>query len=90
VFPVSYEHHLHIKSKAIPITVHGGLYDSEMLRIPHCLAIGSEMAFVILTHRSRFTHRKYYFFASGTHFRGGRSVGIGRSRTKGHGVCLFW
>jgi hypothetical protein len=26
VFPVRYEHHLHIKSKVIPVTGRGGLY----------------------------------------------------------------
>jgi hypothetical protein len=26
-----------IKSKTIPVTGRGGLYDSEMLRIPYCL-----------------------------------------------------
>jgi hypothetical protein len=37
VFPVRYEHHLHIKSKAIPVTGPGGLYGRDMLIIPHYL-----------------------------------------------------
>jgi hypothetical protein len=36
VFPVRYEHHLHIKSKAIPVTGSGGPY-CETSRLPHCL-----------------------------------------------------
>jgi hypothetical protein len=32
------------KSKAIPLTGRGGLYGRELLRIPHCLEIGSQMA----------------------------------------------
>jgi hypothetical protein len=33
-----------IKSKARPVTGCGGLQGCEMLRIPHCLDIGSQMA----------------------------------------------
>jgi hypothetical protein len=37
VFPVRYEHHLHIRNKAIPVIGREGLQVCEMLRIPHCL-----------------------------------------------------
>jgi hypothetical protein len=37
VFPVRYEHHLHIKTKTIPVTGRAGLLCCWMMRIPHCL-----------------------------------------------------
>jgi hypothetical protein len=59
MFPVMYDHYLHLKSKAIPVTGRGGLQGCDMLRIPHCLdnrlTDGGEV--VSLTHRQRFAHR---------------------------------
>jgi hypothetical protein len=40
VSPVRYEHHLHIKSKAISVTGCGGLQACEILRIPYELDKG--------------------------------------------------
>jgi hypothetical protein len=37
MFPVRFEHHIHIESKAISVTVRGGLQRCEMLRIPYSL-----------------------------------------------------
>jgi hypothetical protein len=37
MFLVRYEHHVHIKSKAIIVTGRGGLYGCELLRISRCL-----------------------------------------------------
>jgi hypothetical protein len=54
------------KRNAIPVTGRGGLLDSEMLRIPHCL--DNLLTDVIPTHRPRSTPQKHYFHASGTHF----------------------
>jgi hypothetical protein len=51
------------KSKAVPVTGHGGLYGCEMLRIPHCidswLMHGGKV--VSPTHRPHFTPQKYFF-----------------------------
>jgi hypothetical protein len=60
VFPVRYEHHLHIKSKTLRVTGCGGPWGSEMLRIPHYLenrlTDGSEV--VSLTRRPHSTPQK--------------------------------
>jgi hypothetical protein len=58
------------KSKAIPVTGHGGLKDCEMLRIPHCLdsQLRNGSKIVSLMHRPHSTSKKHYFSASGTHF----------------------
>jgi hypothetical protein len=37
VFTVRYQHHLHIRSEAIPVAGHRGLQGCEIFRIPHCL-----------------------------------------------------
>jgi hypothetical protein len=37
VFAVRYEHRLQIKSRAIPVTDHGGLHGSETSRLPLCV-----------------------------------------------------
>jgi hypothetical protein len=61
MFPVRYEHHLHIKSKGIAITGHVGLQGCELLVIPHCtdsrLTVGGEV--VSLAERPRSTPQKY-------------------------------
>jgi hypothetical protein len=58
-----------IKSKAIPVTGCGGLYDCEMLRLAHFqdsrLRDGGEVS---LTRQTRSTSQKHYFCASDTHF----------------------
>jgi hypothetical protein len=63
VFPVSYVCHLHIKSKAIPVTRRGGLYGCEMLRMPHCLdnRLIDDCEVISLTRRSRSTGQKHSF-----------------------------
>jgi hypothetical protein len=52
------------KSKAIPVTGCGGLWDCEMLRIPHCLdnrlIDGGKV--VSPTRQPHFTPQKHYFF----------------------------
>jgi hypothetical protein len=37
MFPVKYEFHLHIKSKAVPVTGGGNLWSCKMLSIPRGL-----------------------------------------------------
>jgi hypothetical protein len=63
-------HFIKSRSKGIPVTGRGGLYVSEMLRIPRCLDIwltgGGKV--VTPTHRLHSTPQKHYFSASGTHF----------------------
>jgi hypothetical protein len=58
------------KSKAIPVTDRGGVYGSEMLRIPHCLdnrlIDGGKV--VSPTHRPPSTPQKHYISGSDTHF----------------------
>jgi hypothetical protein len=63
-------HFIKSKSKAIPITGHGCLYISEMLRIPHCLdsRLTDGGKVVSPTHRPRSTPQRRYFSSSGTHF----------------------
>jgi hypothetical protein len=59
------------KSEAIPVTGLGGLYDCEMLRIPHCLdnRLIDDGKVVSPTHQPHFTRQKHYFFnVSGTDF----------------------
>jgi hypothetical protein len=55
-----------VKRKAIPITDHGGLWGSEMLRIPHCLrnwlTDGGEV--VTLTHKKRSTPHTHFLLPS--------------------------
>jgi hypothetical protein len=64
VFPVRYEHHLHMKSKTISVSDLGDLYGYEMLRILYCvyslLTDGDEV--VSLTHRSRSTPKFTFYF----------------------------
>jgi hypothetical protein len=66
VFPVRYEHNLHTKSRAIPVTSCEGLLGCEMLRIPYCLdnelIDGSDI--VRLTNRPLSTPQKYFSFLS--------------------------
>jgi hypothetical protein len=67
VFPVRYEHHIHVGSKAIPITGRRGIQDFEMLRIPHSLDSrltdgGGVVSLPV------FTSQKHYCSASGSHF----------------------
>jgi hypothetical protein len=61
---------LEIKSKAIPVTGCGGLWNCEMLRISYYienrLTDGSKV--VSLTHRPPSPPQKHYFSASRTHF----------------------
>jgi hypothetical protein len=60
VFPVKYEHHLYIKSKAIPVICHRDLQACETSRIPRCVnsrfTYGGKVA--SLTHRLRSTLQK--------------------------------
>jgi hypothetical protein len=62
--------HKNMKSKAMHVASHGGPWDCEMLRIPHCLdnwlTDGGKV--VSPTRRPHFTHQKHYFSASGTQF----------------------
>jgi hypothetical protein len=64
VFPERYEHHLHIKIKAIPVTGRVGLKSYQMLRIPHCLEsrITDGCEVVSFTHRLRSTPYEYFLF----------------------------
>jgi hypothetical protein len=60
-----------LKSKAIPVTGLGGLYDCEILRTSHCLdnRLTRDGKVVRSTHQSHFAPQKhYYFYVSGTHF----------------------
>jgi hypothetical protein len=70
VFSVELEHHLHMNSKATPVTGRGGLECCEMLRIPYCLDNRFTYAGKILglTHLSRSTANKHYLSVSVTHF----------------------
>jgi hypothetical protein len=47
MFPVRYEHHLHIKSKAISVTARGGLY-VRFLRYEHHLNIKKSKAIPVI------------------------------------------
>jgi hypothetical protein len=57
-------------SKAIPVTGRGGIWSSEMVRIPHCLdnrlTVGGKV--VRPTHQPRSTPQKRYFSTTGTLF----------------------
>jgi hypothetical protein len=67
MFPVQDEHPLHIKSKAIPITGHGGLWVFKTSRIPHFLEskLTDGNKVFSLTGRPRFnTHDRWYSFLS--------------------------
>jgi hypothetical protein len=57
------------KSKAIPVTGHGGPYGCEIMSIRHCLdnRLTDGGKVVGIARRPRFTHQKP-FSASGTHF----------------------
>jgi hypothetical protein len=71
MLPVRYEYDLHIKSKAIPVTGHGGLKVCEIFRIPyrlyHRIADGGED--VSLTRRPPLhSQQTMSIYASGTHF----------------------
>jgi hypothetical protein len=54
------------KSRAFLVTGLGGLQDSEMLRIPHCLdnQLTDDSKDVIPMHRPHFTPQKHYFSVS--------------------------
>jgi hypothetical protein len=62
VFPVKYEHHLHIESRSITVIGREVLKGSEMLRIPHCLGnsltVGSGVN--SLKHRPRSPPQKLF------------------------------
>jgi hypothetical protein len=66
MFPVRYEHHLHMKYKTIPVKGRGGLQVCEMSRIPHCLYSrpidGGEL--VSLTHRPQTTPHTHLYLLS--------------------------
>jgi hypothetical protein len=57
------------KIKAIPVTVLGGIYGCEILRIPYCLdnRLTDVGKVVSPTNRPRYTPQKLHFYASGTH-----------------------
>jgi hypothetical protein len=57
VFPVRYEHHLHMKSKVIPVIGCESLLDCQMLAILHCFdsRLTDIGAAVSLTSRPRST-----------------------------------
>jgi hypothetical protein len=60
-----------VEWKLSSLTGRGGLQDSEMLKIPHCL--GNQLTYgnntVSLTYQLGSTPQKHCFSASGTHFR---------------------
>jgi hypothetical protein len=66
VFPLRYEHHLHIKSEAILVTGRGGLQGCDVSSFPHCVhnrpTDGGEA--VSPRHRPRFTSIKHFIFLS--------------------------
>jgi hypothetical protein len=63
VFPVRYEHHLHIECEAIPVTGRGGLQRCEMLRIPHFVdnRLIDDGEVVSLMHRPSTTLHELFF-----------------------------
>jgi hypothetical protein len=64
VFPVRYEHHPHIKIKAIPVTSRVSLQGCDMLRVSHCIdnRLTDADEVVNLTRRLRSAPQNNFYF----------------------------